>query len=226
MALDSLFSTKLRSLLTLLGLMIGVGTVIAMMAIISGLNASMRRQIASLGSGILYVSKYEAGIHVGDGGRRKPRKDLTRADAEAVAEQCASAAGVSAEIQDGVYVSAGQVKTSFVGLYGVTPSFCEVNDWFPSEGRFLNADDLKHRSRVCVLGRGPPVCSSPTAARWASGSTWKARPTRSSASSRPRGSFSAGAWTMSSPCPCPWWLGCGSTGSRSTIWWCARAARP
>jgi ABC-type lipoprotein release transport system permease subunit len=69
MALDSLLTTKLRSLLTLLGIMIGVGTVIAiMLTVISGLNASMTRQIASLGSGVLYVSKYEAGIHTS--GRR------------------------------------------------------------------------------------------------------------------------------------------------------------
>lgn len=153
MALDSLMTTKLRSMLTLLGLMIGVGTVIAMLAIISGLNQSMKKQIASLGSGTLYVSKHEAGIHFG--GQVKPRKDLTMADALAVAAQCPSVAAVSPEIGDGGYLEAGGVKTSRINVYGAAPSFSDVNEWYPEQGRFLTPDDLNRRARVCVLGQGP-----------------------------------------------------------------------
>jgi putative ABC transport system permease protein len=152
MALGSLVSTKLRSLLTLLGLMIGVGTVIAMMAIIAGLNGSMKKQISSLGSGSLFVTKYEAGIHFG--GPPKPRKDLTMADAQAVAE-CPSVAAVSPGISDGGSIAAGGIKTSYIDFTGVTPSFSVVSDWYPAQGRSITADDVNHRSRVCVLGQGP-----------------------------------------------------------------------
>jgi putative ABC transport system permease protein len=154
MALGSLLSTKLRSILTLLGLMIGVGTVIAMMALIEGLNSSMKKQIASMGSGILYVTKYEAGIQFGYE-HRKPRKDLKVSDAEAIAEFCPSVSAVSPEVGDACYISAAGIKTSMVSMMGVTRSFCETNNWDPEEGRFFTADDLKHRSRVAVLGRGP-----------------------------------------------------------------------
>jgi putative ABC transport system permease protein len=155
MALGSMLSTKLRSFLTLLGLMIGVGTVIAMMAVIAGLNASVTRQIASLGSGVLYISKYEAGIQFGGGERRKPRKDLLFEDGQAIAGFCPAVAAVSEEIGDGGYVSSGKVKTSFINITGVTASFVDVNDWSPEEGRFLINDDLTHRNHVCVLGQGP-----------------------------------------------------------------------
>ena len=114
MALEALLSTKMRSMLTLLGLMIGVGAVIAMMAVVAGLNGTVKKQIASLGSGVLYVSKYDAGVHFGDDRPRKPRKDLTVADADAIAEFCPSAAGVSPEIQDMGYLQAGGVKSSVI----------------------------------------------------------------------------------------------------------------
>ena len=82
MALGTLWSQKLRSSLTLLGITIGVATVIAMVSLIQGLNHSMTRQISSLGTGVLYISKYEAGVRFGDEDR-KPRKDITIDDARA-----------------------------------------------------------------------------------------------------------------------------------------------
>lgn len=153
MALGSLLTTKLRSFLTLLGIMIGVATVSAMLTIISGLNASMTRQIASLGSGVLYVRKYEIGVQTGE--PRKPRKDLKVADAEAIAAYCPAVAAVASSIGDGGYVTHGRIKTSFVEIVGTTASFCEVNDWYPAQGRFLSGEDLRHRDPVCVLGQGP-----------------------------------------------------------------------
>lgn len=155
MALEALVSTKMRSMLTLLGLMIGVGAVIAMMAVIGGLNGTVKKQIASLGSGVLYVSKYEAGVHFGDDRPRKPRKDLVVADAAAIAEFCPSAAGVSPEIQDMGYLRAGGVKSSILKLVGATGGFAEANGWEPETGRLYTDDEVKHRAPVCVLGAGP-----------------------------------------------------------------------
>ncbi len=155
MALEALLSTKMRSMLTLLGLMIGVGAVIAMMAVIAGLNGSVKKQIASLGSGVLYVSKHEAGVHFGDDRPRRQRKDLTIADAAAIAEFCPSAAGVSPEIQNMGYLRAGGVKSSALAIVGATSGFAEANGWEPEVGRFFTDDEGKHRSPVAVLGAGP-----------------------------------------------------------------------
>jgi len=154
MALGSLLSTKLRSFLTLLGLMIGVGAVIGMMSVVEGLNRSMKKQIASLGSGTLYVSKYEAGVHMGSE-RRKPRKDLYAADAQAVAELCPSVAAVSPEINSAGFLQAGGEKTSIINLTGATAGYADVNNWPLREGRFFTADEERRRTAVCVLGTGP-----------------------------------------------------------------------
>jgi putative ABC transport system permease protein len=155
MALEALVSTKMRSMLTLLGLMIGVGAVIAMMAVIAGVNGTVKKQIASLGSGVLYVSKYEAGVHFGDDRPRKARKDLTAEDAAAIAEFCPSAAGVSPEIQDMGYLKSGGVKSSVLKLVGATGAFAEANGWEPEFGRLFTDDEVKRRVPVCVLGADP-----------------------------------------------------------------------
>lgn len=154
MALQSLLSTKLRSVLTLLGLMIGVGAVIGMVAVITGLNRSMRDQIASLGSGILYVSKHEAGIHFGDRPLRQ-RKDLTTRDSDAIALHCPSVAVVSPEIRDMTRLSSAGVRTASLARIGATPAFQETNDWYVETGRFLTRDDIRHSRRVTVLGSAP-----------------------------------------------------------------------
>lgn len=153
LALTALWQSKLRTSLTLLGIVIGVATVIAMVSILSGLGQSVRDQIASLGSGILYVSKYEAGFHSSD--EERNRKDLTASDAEAIAALCPSVESVSPEINRPVYASAFGRRTSLLTFYGVNSDFPRVNEWEVSEGRFLTEHDVRHRAAVCVLGSKP-----------------------------------------------------------------------
>lgn len=155
MAFESLLSTKLRTFLTLLGILIGVGTVVAMVTIITGLGQSMRRQIAGLGSGVLYVSKWEAGVQINGEGRRRPRRDLLGEDAEAVLEFCPSVASVSAEIQFPAYAASAGVRTSLLGLQGVTEWFSDANSWDAISGRTFTRDEVRHRAPVCVLGSSP-----------------------------------------------------------------------
>ncbi len=114
MALGTLWSQKLRSGLTLLGVIIGVATVIAMVSLIQGLNGSIARQIGSLGSSVLYISKHEAGIHIGER-EHKVRKDLTREDAAAIREFCPAVATVSPEVWQSRKVSYGRLATKSIG---------------------------------------------------------------------------------------------------------------
>ena len=76
LAIDAVRQNKLRSFLTILGVLIGVASVIAMVSIIQGLNDSMASQIEALGSNVIYVSKYEPGIQMG----RRPESERNRPD--------------------------------------------------------------------------------------------------------------------------------------------------
>ena len=152
MALTTLWSQKLRSGLTLLGIIIGVSTVIAMVSMIQGANQSMARQIGSLGSGILYITKHEAGIHVGGRRDRRVRKDITVEDAEALARSCPALAHVSPEVRDNRKVSYGGNVTRTIGIIGATEEFFTANDWVVETGRPLTAEDVRHRASVCILG--------------------------------------------------------------------------
>jgi len=151
MALSTLWSQKLRSGLTLLGIIIGVSTVIAMVSMIQGANRSMARQIGTLGSGILFISKWEAGIHVGRIDR-KPRKDITVDDADAIAASCPAVAYVSPEIGDNGKVSFGRNETKTITIIGATDRFLAANNWSVQTGRPLSEDDVRHRTLVCLLG--------------------------------------------------------------------------
>jgi len=89
MAFDSLRSHKLRSFLTLLGITIGVMTVIGMVSIIQGLNRSFLSELESVGSDLVIVTKYEPGIQIGRSSEEiRMRKDLTFEDALAIEKEC------------------------------------------------------------------------------------------------------------------------------------------
>jgi putative ABC transport system permease protein len=152
MALTTLWSQKLRSGLTLLGIIIGVATVIAMVSMIQGLNGSVSKQIGSLGTGVLYISKEEAGIHIGGMEERKQRKDLKVEDAEAIARYCPAVGTVSPEIYGRQRVAFGRVETKTISIAGSGEEFLAANNWSIDRGRPFTADDVRHSSAVCLLG--------------------------------------------------------------------------
>src|ERR1043166_9295398 len=95
MALDTLRANKLRSSLTILGVSVGVLTVIFMVSIIQGLNKAFADQIESLGSNTIFLSKFEPSFGKPPGPDEIQRKDLTMEDAEALRTEAPSIAGVS-----------------------------------------------------------------------------------------------------------------------------------
>jgi putative ABC transport system permease protein len=151
MALTTLWTQKLRSGLTLLGIIIGVATVIAMVSMVQGANRSMARQIGSLGSGVLYISKHEAGIHIGQRDR-KPRKDITIDDAEAIGRSCPAVAFASPQISDQRRVAFGRSETKTIEITGAGEEFFGANNWEVDRGRPLTDEDVRHRAAVCVVG--------------------------------------------------------------------------
>ncbi len=151
MALEALRANKLRTALTLLGIIIGVSTVVTMAAILSGLDRTMAESIAALGSGAIYLTRYEAGIHVG-GVVHEERPDLTREEAEELARGCPAVSAVVPFAYSAQVLTWGDAHTKHVSVEGSGADYPVVNDRSLAAGRFFTPEEVSARSRVCVLG--------------------------------------------------------------------------
>jgi len=158
MAFDSLRSNKLRSFLTLLGIMIGVMTVIGMVSVIQGLNRAFLADLESVGSDIIAVAKYEPGIQVGDRSEEeRQRKDFTIEDAMAIEEECSLVKAVAVDIVVNVFeditIKYQNTKAQDAIILGMNENWPEVLTVYrPVKGRFITKADVDHRAKVCVLG--------------------------------------------------------------------------
>jgi len=152
-ALQSLAANKLRSGLTMLGMIIGVGAVIALVAAGAGTQAEVAKRFESLGSNVLVVysgARGKGGISQGKGSAGS----LTNADVKAI-EQLSSAASLIAPQSSvpGVQAAYGSNNTK-TDLVGVTPEYFKVRNYEIESGRSLNDLDEISRSKVAVLGHG------------------------------------------------------------------------
>ncbi len=155
-ALWAIQANKLRSALTLLGVIIGVVTIIAMQSIVGGLQKSVVSQLQILGSDVFQVQKYPP-IQMGGRALRKyrNRKNLTREQAEAIRRYATAVKSVGAEEEKwGVALRHRDRKTlPTVLVYGTTPEFQVNYGYFVDEGRFLTETDVDHNRQVVVLGK-------------------------------------------------------------------------
>ncbi|MEP6920569.1 MAG: ABC transporter permease [bacterium] len=153
MALDTLRANKLRSSLTILGVSVGVVTIIFMVSIIQGLNRAFADQIESLGSNTIFVAKFEPSFGRPPGPEEIHRKELTMDDAEALRREAPSIAGVS-PIHRMIAATAryGEKQTDTPILFGVTPYYEFVHSQYVASGRFISDIDMQDRSNVCILG--------------------------------------------------------------------------
>jgi putative ABC transport system permease protein len=155
MAWASLKSNKMRSFLTILGVLIGVTAVIGMVSIIQGLNNSMAKQIESLGSNVIYVTKFNIGIRLGNiSEEERKRKEITFEDAMAIRQNCPSVSEVSPQnYGPGSHIAKyGKEEDTRFQLAGVLPEYEVVNNNFVAEGRFFTDSDVNYRAEVVVLG--------------------------------------------------------------------------
>ncbi|HEY6187495.1 MAG TPA: ABC transporter permease [Pyrinomonadaceae bacterium] len=153
MAVDTIRSNKLRSSLTILGVSVGVITVIFMVSIIQGLNRAFAEQIESLGSNTIFVSKFDPSFGRPPGQEELHRKDLTMDDAEALRREAPSVVGVS-PIHRMIASTAryGDKQSDTPILLGVTPYYEFVHSQNVGRGRFILDIDMEARSNVCILG--------------------------------------------------------------------------
>jgi putative ABC transport system permease protein len=145
-ALDSLASNKLRSGLTILGIIIGVGAVIAMVSIGRGAEASITDSIQGIGTNLLFV------FRGGSSDVRNPQP-MTLGDASAIADPflAPSVGGVAPVLQGSALFSyAGESRTTT--LVGVTPDYAPVRNYNVTEGEFINEEHMLGQSSVVILG--------------------------------------------------------------------------
>ena len=154
MALDTIRANKLRSGLTILGVTVGVVTVMFMVSIIQGLNRSFASQLESLGSNTIFIAKFEPSFGRPPSQEERMRKPLTLQDADAIRNECPSLIGVSPiqrKISETVRHKEKQTDTPI--LFGVTPYYEFTHSQFIGYGRFIADFDVQMRSNVTVLGR-------------------------------------------------------------------------
>jgi putative ABC transport system permease protein len=150
-ALKSLTANKLRTLLTALGIIIGVAAVIAMVSIGQGASVAVQDQIARMGNNMLVIlpgSVTQGGVRTGFGGR----SSLRVGDAKAMQRECPAVSAVTYVRRQVQQVVVGNQNWS-TSIFGVTPEYQTVRDWPLTAGRFLTKQDDESGSAVAVLGQ-------------------------------------------------------------------------
>jgi len=159
MAMDTLRMNKMRSFLTVLGVVIGVWTVMAIASIISGIDYAVTKQIESIGTNSIFVTKMERGVRFGPPTREeRMRKPLTYEDAISLGEL--PSVSVSTPILNitndffgrKLVVKSSGKESAAVVLQGVTPDYEQTGIWVMSAGRFFTKSENDSREEVCVIG--------------------------------------------------------------------------
>jgi len=142
---------KMRSALTMLGIIIGVGAVITMLAVGTGASEKISEQMASIGSNLLIVmpgSSTSGGLRMGSG----TQSTLTQDDAEAIARECPAVSDVAPTFNGAAQVVYGNQNWS-TGITGTTPGVLPVRDWSLASGRAFTDQDVRNATKVCLLGQ-------------------------------------------------------------------------
>jgi len=151
-AWKSLTSNKLRSLLTMLGVIIGVAAVIMMIAISAGTEATIAEAINGLGSNLVFINSAITRGGPGQGSTNQ-QTGLVYDDVTAIRQQINGVAGVSVEQQASVTVTFGSTNLSSVPVVGTTPDYLIVRDLAIGTGRFFTDTENTKASKVVILGK-------------------------------------------------------------------------
>ncbi len=162
MALDTLRQHKLRSFLTILGVIIGTMTVIVIAAFVSGIDARVATEIQSFGTNSMYIYKFDPGFNFAPTYEERTRKPLSFEDAMAIKNECSSVTNAAPMISpvdftQGPMVERVQVKyrenqMSNATVQGTMPDFFKMGTSEIEEGRFFNESDNAVRADVVVIG--------------------------------------------------------------------------
>jgi ABC-type antimicrobial peptide transport system permease subunit len=160
MALDTLKSNKLRSFLTIVGVVVGVITVMLISSIISGINVAIEKQVESFGTRSIFLYKYNIGFHAGRRSQEeRMRKPLTFDDAEAIKglasiETAVPFLDVSNNFFGAKVVVTGEngKSSSAVRLQGTTPAIEKTTSEILIDGRWFSESESNAKANVCLIG--------------------------------------------------------------------------
>ena len=150
-AVKSILKSRMRSLLTALGIIIGVAAVVVMVAIGDGAQIQVEQQIASLGSNMIIVfpgSVTSGGIRMGAGSINR----FTMEDVDKIRNEATLIKAVSPIVRSGGQVLGGVGNWS-TQILGVTPNYLDIRDWSLSSGDFFTDKDMISRAKIAVLGQ-------------------------------------------------------------------------
>ncbi|HEY7183253.1 MAG TPA: ABC transporter permease [Blastocatellia bacterium] len=162
MALDTLWQNKLRSFLTILGVVVGTMTVIVIAAFVSGINTRVSKEIESYGTNSIYVFKFEPGFNFNPSAEERMRKPISYEDSLAIGAECPSVVEVTTFMSPVDFTQgpmAERVKIRYrdteminATVQGVMPSFFRMGTSEVTEGRFFYDGENSTRADVCVIG--------------------------------------------------------------------------
>ncbi len=150
-SLRALRVNKMRSALTMLGIIIGVGAVIAMLAVGTGASARISQQISSIGSNLIIIlpgSTTSGGVRMGHG----TQPTLTKDDADAILRECSAVQEVAPVLNGVAQIVYGNLNWS-TGVYGTTPGMLNIREWPIASGRPFTEQDVRSATKVCLLGQ-------------------------------------------------------------------------
>jgi putative ABC transport system permease protein len=158
MALDNVRAHKLRSSLTVLGIVIGVATVIAIASLLTGLRSNLIKYVEDFGANNIYAFHLSSGIQLGGRDRsERTRKPLKDEDADAIRNQAPAVEDVSNQLflwlqGEQNTLANGDIKYKQGNITAVSPNYAGVTNVNIAEGRFFNEVDDQHRRDVMVIG--------------------------------------------------------------------------
>src|SRR5438309_5036471 len=153
LCLSALRAHKLRASLTMLGLTMGVATLITVMTIIQGANVYVEQKIANLGTNVFQIARTpfavtDFNIII----RALKFKKIELEDLRAVAEGCPSCQEVGATASGSVHARYGNKEVADVNFYGQTPNMADIDTRTVEFGRYFTAAETEHRADVCLIG--------------------------------------------------------------------------
>jgi putative ABC transport system permease protein len=148
---DALKRNKFRAFLTMLGIIIGVASVIAMLAIGQGSKQSIQQQVSAMGSNLVIVMpamQSRGGVGLGNTSNQR----ITLQDAEAIAQRCPSVVMVSPEVRGNGQAISGNKNTP-TEIYGVNAQFLPIKKLSVQKGRIFTEKEVRSAAKVCVVGK-------------------------------------------------------------------------
>jgi putative ABC transport system permease protein len=151
-AFEALKAYKLRSILTTLGIVIGVTTVITIVALIQGLNKAFTSEISALGTDTLYISKWPWMMNGDDWLKFRNRPNVTIQEAEEVKAVATMVRAVAPALQTRRTIKYGDKSLERVSIVGTSEDYSVTANASPAEGRFITDSDVHHHRAVVVIG--------------------------------------------------------------------------